>query len=54
MLKQDIFALEIDGEYYHLSCCSQDEPLHKDSVVLRSDVDHSEIYFCEECGEQII
>ena len=54
MEKRNIFAVEFEGNHYHLGCAPQNERLHKDDIILRDDADENEIYFCEECGEQIV
>ena len=54
MEKRNIFAVEFEGNHYHLGCAPQNERLHKDDIILRDDTDENEIYFCEECDEQIV
>ena len=51
---KDIFAVEIEGEHYHLQCTPSDYRLHKDDLILKGDQDQNEVYICNECGEQIV
>ena len=52
--ENEIFAVEIEGEHYHLECTPGDYCLHKDDILKRGDEDRGDIYLCGECGKQIV
>ena len=49
----NVFAVEIEGEHFHLECVPADKSCRWDDCIMRGDEDPNDLYFCDECSKQI-
>jgi hypothetical protein len=50
----EVFAVEIDSQVYHLGCRPSDADISAEDLIMRGDEERNDLYFCDDCGKQII